>query len=182
MKSLILILISLFLGFWQGSRLKKRKLKNEIVMLNKKIEELNATIDDITYKNRLSMFDSRYQKKYDRTYLEERLTEYITSTSEHVEVCYTYISVISYIVQDVNTMINKENFKSQIDLLLNDFQYLQVIPSMKIKNNLGFTNKPIDQCIMNVDTFFQDMKIENYCITYQDCYDAILVVLEAIGV
>lgn len=170
MKELILIMVSLLLGFWQG--IKKRNKKNEQI-----IYELKTTISDLQYNLRKleRKNGNLIANKKNLKLLETDLLDYINNDESHKDILSNSYYFIDYVMREIASdelryqLFDFEIFNELIEGLFDDVSDIIIIEY----------STSIAECYQQCKLFLEDIDIEKYSVTYDELLNTIyLVALE----
>lgn len=176
----IIVLISLFLGYVQGIKHRKRKVKKEILQLQEEIMSLKSALKDEQRKNRLSMFDVNKRIKGNQSMLEEKMVVYFSKYDSKLDFR-KIISLIQYIMDKWNNdLIHMEaQIKiSDINDIYNTFKEIDnsmtrpISIRIKSTDDLRIQTVAIRDIFSYVIQFLYEIDIENYDISYSEFLNA----------
>lgn len=163
----LLIIISLFLGYMQGLKHRKRKSKKELHLLKEEIKDLKSTLREEQRKNRLSMFDVNKKIKGDQSMLEEKLVEYFSKHNSEID-CRKVETLVYYI----------------IDKWENDFIHREAQINVADVNYIYNKFKDIDKSMMRTVTVkikcIRDSRL--HVVSVRDIFPYVIQVLEEINI
>lgn len=132
MQELLLIVISMLLGFWQG--LKKRNKKNNIKIkeYERKLLEKESEIERLKHRIRLEQYNNGTLKKKNKDRLETELTSYVTTS--------------------------KDNFI----LTANAYTIINIVIKENMKKDMSYMTKElfVDQLQTDIETYLEDSELE----------------------
>lgn len=177
---LLLIFISLLLGYGQGVRHKRKKTQKEMRELKEKINILETAVKDEQRKNHLSMYDVNQKIKGDQSMLEENLVRYF-SMSERIIGNKEITAFFDYLITKWgNEFISIDSQISIADI--NDVyqKFMKIDRTMvnpltiKVKCAHSSVRKScaIRDIFPFVIHFLQEIDIENYDICYNEFINA----------
>ncbi len=183
----ILIMISLALGFGQGLRFRRRKVKREVSQFKEEIKALKEALKSEQRKNRLSMYDVNQKIKGDQAMLEERLVERYSKYDSEDDFRKTYFMIQHIIDKWGNEFLNKESQIriSDIKEVYIDFNKINkkmthpICLKYKLKSS-KIQSAPMSEVFSLIIQFFKEINIELYDISYGEFIDAMTNVSEII--
>ncbi len=175
----LLIIISLFLGYIQGRKHRRRKIKKELHKLNEEIRSLKTTLKAEQRKNRLSMFDVSKKIKGDQTMLEEKIVEHFSKYDSDLDFR-KLVSLIQYIIDKwENDYISAEaQIKiKEINDVYQKFMTFDKSLTRPISVKLQCSDKkaatvPVRDIFPYVMQILCDIDIERYDISYEQFLSA----------
>lgn len=187
--TLILIIISLILGFLQGYRLRRKKLILEIVELKKENDTLTTEIDNIKIKHHLSQYNVKQNRKFNSLVFQQDLIKTISNYNFDNQLYFLgSLELIKAIAKgnnnlDLNNSLLWFNFLEYGNSYMKSIQQISNAENLLIKikkNERIYSLSPIETWKKLKNLFNVSIDIEKYDLTIQDLISSIELVGEII--
>ena len=178
----ILIIIALILGYIQGFRKKRMRVRRELEAEKLKNKELLKSIDLLEKRKRLQQYTNDPKVKYKSDYFEEMMVRYVTVSSSNYEYVSFLYSVLGHFnfPEEEYVKLPKIYERMQDTIDLSNLSK-NVNTKLKVKNQIGLLIEY--DMKSNKDTIFyllnEVIRISEYEITYAEMKISLEYILSA---
>ena len=169
MDKLLIIVISLLLGFYQGLKKRNKKMKMENEKLKLEIASLKDEINNFYRKERLQQYQKNGKRKADR--YETDLTQFISESNDNKDLLIYAVSYIKYLC---NININIEQYINIADIYVKSRDLIESIENKRTDQSMVVDLKTHKKLCYTKDVFEEfslfdkKMDLDCYEITYED--------------
>lgn len=183
MEQIILILISLALGFWQGLKKRNKKQRKEIVVLENKLAELLDELRNVRRLERIKQYSNRNNQKVKKEKLETDLVSYITKENNNLTYALHYFSLLEFIfnVNDCTSIMDHYINSEELLKIVDDYKEQEIIENDKIDILVQYHDV---KRFINSDLLFNDFKkfintfsLDDYLVTNNEMMEIFKFVL-----
>lgn len=183
MEQIILILISLALGFWQGLKKRNKKQRKEIVVLENKLAELLDELRNVRRLERIKQYSNRNSQKVKKEKLETDLVSYITKENNNLTYALHYFSLLEFIfnVNDCTSIMDHYINSEELLKIVDDYKEQEIIENDKIDILVQYHDV---KRFINSDLLFNDFKkfintfsLDDYLVTNNEMMEIFKFVL-----
>lgn len=160
----ILIFVSFFLGYMQGKKWKKRKIKKDIKELEEENKNLQKELKEERRKQRLEMFNGHAKVKGDKIKFEQDLTIKFTENNNNREIIIEMYAVLLFLKLDKTILLS--------DTLITDTMEYEIFKSTNESIQIGINkenrNYTLDAITHSVDDFRKIiLSFDQYHLSYE---------------